>query len=62
MNDLPADVLRKLERRWASRLARDAAAWSQKLPDASHKKRGPHRAPRPHERPTALETPVRRNA
>jgi hypothetical protein len=38
MNDLPAHILSKLERRWASRLARDAAAWRhEKLPHAHHK-------------------------
>jgi hypothetical protein len=32
MNDLPAHILSKLERRWASRLARDAAAWRHENP------------------------------
>jgi hypothetical protein len=39
MNDLPAHILDKFERRWASRLARDAAAWRAEQP--------PHA--RPHE-------------
>jgi hypothetical protein len=38
MNDLPAHILSKLERRWASRLARDAVAWRhEKPPHADHK-------------------------
>lgn len=36
--NLPAHILSKLERRWASRLARDAAAWRhEKPPHADHK-------------------------
>jgi hypothetical protein len=40
MNDLPAHILDKFERRWASRLARDAAAWRAEQP--------------PHARPTEI--------
>ena len=36
MNDLPAHILDKLERRWASRLARDAAAWRAEQPPHAH--------------------------
>jgi hypothetical protein len=36
MKDLPAHIFRKFERRWASRLAREADARSQKLPHASY--------------------------
>ena len=32
MNDLPAHILSNRERRWASRLARDAVAWRYENP------------------------------
>ena len=49
--DLPRHILEKMERRWASRIARDAAAWQSEKPN---KRDGGHATGTP-----ALTTPSR---